>query len=73
MQKLVHHLIKETLACLYCSDDSQQDWSSEWNKDHHYKTFTCRKCGRKNFLKVSFQGSGHDSFGDLEKKLAYNL
>jgi hypothetical protein len=73
MQNLVHHIIKETLACIYCSDSSQQLWCSEWNKDHHYKAFTCKRCGRKNYLKACFQGSGHDSFGDLEKKLAYNL
>jgi hypothetical protein len=69
--KLVHHLIKHNLECLYCTHAPEKKaWFSEWNKDHHYKTFICENCGRKNFVRASFDGSGHDSFGELEKKLA---
>jgi hypothetical protein len=70
VQKLVHHLIKETICCIYCSEDAQQEWGSEWNKYLHYKTFTCKTCGKKNFLNPGFAGSGHDSFGELEKKIS---
>jgi hypothetical protein len=70
VQKLVHHLIKECFECIYCSaKEEKKQWFSEWNKDHHYKCFVCEKCGRKNFILVDFDGSGHDSFGELEKKL----
>jgi hypothetical protein len=58
------------MECLYCTHTSDdKNWYSEWNKDHHYKSFICEKCGRKNFMPVNFQGSGHDSFGELERKL----
>lgn len=60
-------------VCLYCktSVDLEQ-WSSEWidNDNLHYKRFCCEKCGRKNWFKVNFQGSGHDS---LLKKEAVSL
>lgn len=65
-----HHLIKDTVNCLYCGKNTKEKkWFSEWNKDHHYKCFECADCGRKNHLRVKFNGSGHDDCSDLEKKL----
>ncbi len=57
------HLIKINMECLYCCENGEKRWFSEWNHEHHYKTFLCKCCGKKNFVRVSFQGSGHDNWG----------
>ncbi|MBS1266773.1 MAG: hypothetical protein MAG795_00742 [Candidatus Woesearchaeota archaeon] len=62
------HLIKQNMECLYCSEEAEKRWVSEWNCEHHYKSFCCKNCGKKNFVRVNFQGSGHDSWG-LEDKI----
>jgi hypothetical protein len=46
--------------CGYCTKDLQEEWESNWDKEHHYKIIVC-ECGKKNWLKVSFHGSGHDN------------
>ena len=35
---------------------------SEWGdrEEQHYKSVVCNECGRKNWIKVGFLGSGHD-------------
>ncbi len=49
--------------CLYCRKDLHVDkWNSEWtSEEHHYKSIKC-ECGKENWVKVDFYGSGHDSF-----------
>jgi superfamily II helicase len=59
-------LEEEKQVCLYCSEAQNKKWFSEWNRDHHYKNFVCECCGKKNFVAVDFQGSGHDSWSGLE-------
>ena len=50
--------------CLYCSIELDVvKWTSSWG-DHdvqHYKSMRCGGCGKKNWCKVDFSGSGHDS------------
>lgn len=66
-----HHLIVETIHCLYCGENSsKREWFSEWSREHHYKCFNCANCGKKNHLNVKFNGSGHDEGFDLEHKIA---
>ena len=46
-------------------------WSSEWDPANpevlHYKSFIC-SCGKKNWIKVDFPGSGHDGVLEQQKK-----
>ncbi len=64
------HLVKENIKCLYCGHEPEkEEWFSEWNEEHHYKTFLCDCCKRKNFVRVYFHGSGHDSWEPLEKRV----
>ncbi len=51
--------------CVYCSNDlTEKQWSSKWDQEyheeHHYKIVQC-DCGKKNWLKTNFHGSGHDT------------
>ena len=58
-------------VCVYCSHGLERDsWNSRWcdSVEHHYKTISCVQCGKRNWLKVDFQGSGHDSV--LKKKMS---
>lgn len=65
-----HHLIKETVECIYCNkSNKEKEWFSEWNREHHYKCFVCSNCGKKNHIRVNFHGSGHDNWSDLERKI----
>jgi len=50
--------------CLYCKKDLEPSlWASQWDNlhhsEHHYKIIKC-ECGKKNWIKVDFFGSGHD-------------
>jgi hypothetical protein len=50
--------------CLYCRKEVDLGgWHSCWDDchchAHHYKALKC-DCGRKNWIKVEFDGSGHD-------------
>ena len=66
-----HHLIAETIQCLYCGEDSHgREWFSEWVREHHYKCFNCPECGKKNFIRVKFSGSGQDNSLELERRIA---
>lgn len=57
------YLKPEDYRCVYCGDEeSERLWVSEWNCEHHYKSFICKKCGKKTYVKVDFHGSGHDSW-----------
>ncbi len=67
------HLIRDIARdgnCIYCNEklDSTQ-WASVFSQVLHYKCVLCR-CGKENCLKVGFIGTGHDSWGGLEKKVA---
>lgn len=50
--------------CLYCKKELDSSlWSSHWDalhhEEHHYKLIKCG-CGKKNWVKMDFCGSGHD-------------
>jgi hypothetical protein len=51
------------LVCHRCNVELDKDkWVSEWdsgNPELHYKSAIC-ECGKKNWVQVDFQGSGHD-------------
>ena len=49
--------------CFYCEDGLSKDsCHSRWEGgQHHYKILKC-DCGKDNWFKVDFTGSGHDSF-----------
>ncbi len=60
MQKLPKHLVEG--KCDYCTNDfDKEKWESDWCDSHkHYKSLHCDGCGKENWLKVKFHGSGHD-------------
>ncbi len=70
-------VLSRTKKCLYCKHDLEPAfWNSEWGEldMHHYKSIQCHECGKKNWVQLKFEGSGHDEFlsnGDkgLESKL----
>ena len=51
------------LVCHRCNIElDAEKWTSEWDSGHpdfHYKSAVC-ECGKKNWIKVDFHGSGHD-------------
>ena len=53
----------EEESCKYCHQElTKEDWQSGWEGDeHHYKIINC-SCGKDNWIKVDFSGSGDDSF-----------
>lgn len=49
--------------CGYCSHHLSAAGSSLWDgkeDSHHYKQANCSQCGKHNWLKVEYHGSGHD-------------
>ncbi|MBW2971886.1 hypothetical protein KY359_02520 [Candidatus Woesearchaeota archaeon] len=70
----VHHIIRESdqkHACPYCgrSTESRRWKSSFATSNFHYKTHQC-ECGRNVTIKMSFMGSGHDSWTkDLDMRI----
>ncbi len=61
----MEHILKHFKGgnCLYCKKPVEGDlWDSHWEgKDElHYKMLKCGECGKKNWFKVDFHGSGHD-------------
>jgi len=60
----------EGIQCLYCSESlSEELWRSEWKEHvHHYKSVKCDDCGKKNWLKAPFLGSGHDWVSQKNRK-----
>jgi len=56
--------------CLYCKKELDlNQWNSQWDslhhEIHHYKIIRC-ECGKKNWVKVDFDGSGHDQVFQTE-------
>ena len=49
--------------CPYCGRDlkDKSGWKSDFHSELHYKKIVC-KCGKENFVKVDFHGSGHDDW-----------
>jgi len=63
----MEHAIRElqNCRCLYCHKELDKnklhsEWDSLEHDTHHYKHIMC-DCGKKNWVKVSFDCSGHDS------------
>ncbi len=62
MEQVIEQFRK--IGCTYCKKELKKEhWSSEWDHQHpdahHYKSVRC-ECGKKNWVKVEFVGSGHD-------------
>lgn len=56
--------------CIYCRKGlDSKEWSSEWSSDQHYKQIKCRSCGKKNWSRLNFAGSGHDCLPEEESPL----
>ena len=52
------------LVCHRCGSElDPEKWGSEWDpnhpENHHYKSHLCT-CGKKNWVRINFPGSGHD-------------
>lgn len=57
----------DEIKCVYCHARIRK-FESEHAEGQHYKTAKCPECGKKIWVKVSFEGSGHDDFeSELEK------
>ena len=57
--------------CGYCGnnfekEETKSEWDEKDEQNHHYKSVSCGKCKKENWLKVDFAGSGHDSRIDEE-------
>ena len=66
-----HHLIKRIEKegnCIYCSEKLPDTWESSFASQSHYKCVVCT-CGKNNCVRVNFQGTGHDTWSGLEKKI----
>tara|TARA_Y100000294_G_C8312468_1_gene239305 strand:+ start:123 stop:389 length:267 start_codon:yes stop_codon:yes gene_type:complete len=60
------------INCTRCGVEIDgKDWESEWDSTNpevnHYKSFVC-DCGKKNWIKVNFSGSGHDEVFEQQKR-----
>ncbi|MFH1409299.1 MAG: hypothetical protein ABIH34_05305 [Nanoarchaeota archaeon] len=69
----VHHNVVDTNAleeCFYCHASLEgKEWTSVHDRWKHYKRITC-DCKREHWVRVPFEGSGHDDWdGFLEKKI----
>lgn len=56
--------------CLYCTQGLNKECCySCWGEvdEQHYKIVRCYYCQKKNWIKVDFYGSGHDSLLATEK------
>lgn len=65
------HIIKghEMRECYVCNQDlSELPWASQFEAIHHYKTVKCT-CGKMHSIKVSWSGSGHDSWSTKLKNI----
>lgn len=70
----IHHLFTEEdflRQCPYCRRELTKansfNWSSKFEGEIHYKFFNC-DCGNELKIKVSFHGSGHDSWNKKKKQ-----
>lgn len=66
---MVSHIITEEdlkHVCLYCKNELpiETNWNSSFSGSIHYKSTTC-SCGHDIDIKVTFQGSGHDSWANI--------
>ncbi len=64
MSSFTEHL-KEG-KCDYCTKSldvtkSCSEWDNLHHEDHHYHGINCDSCGKKNWVRVDFMCSGHDS------------
>jgi len=64
MAQDVERLADRGKRCLYCKKELDTSlWTSQWDQlhheEHHYKAIKCN-CGKKNWVKLDFLGSGHD-------------
>ena len=67
----MEHLVRLAAGCLYCKKSLPTDWNSVWGSSErdHYKSQRC-SCGRTNWVRVPFEGSGHDQIlSDGEKTI----
>ncbi len=65
------HFIKNPnlKKCLFCNNSLEnKPWQSQWELNQHYKTHICEKCGKKNWVKVDFLGSGDDDWQPDKKE-----
>ncbi|MBN1544112.1 hypothetical protein JW898_01465 [Candidatus Woesearchaeota archaeon] len=65
----VHHIMRESdqkNVCPYCGRKADPlKWESVFDHTNfHYKTHQC-ECGRRMTIKMSFSGSGHDSWNGV--------
>ena len=68
---MIDHFIDSTflkIACYYClKSSSELDWKSEFDREIHYKSGIC-DCGKELKIRMTFYGSGHDTFNEHKKK-----
>ena len=58
---------EEVSICSKCNTDlKNQHWHSQFEAQEHYKSTTCNGCGKKNWVKVDFLGSGDDDWKPVE-------
>jgi hypothetical protein len=55
----------ERCRCLYCRKELDKDkvcpeWDPREHEIHQYQSIRC-ECGKKNWVKIDFDCSGHDS------------
>jgi len=55
-------------VCPYCKRNINGSWKSEFDLKHHYKVFNC-ECGKKVWIKLNFNGSGHDTWDKKSIKI----
>jgi hypothetical protein len=52
--------------CVYCKKSlAELTWESVWHGEFHYKMIQC-ECGKENFIRMNFHGSGHDRWDGRE-------
>lgn len=58
----------EVHICSKCKNDlKDQPWCSQFEAQEHYKSTTCNSCGKKNWVKMNFMGSGDDDWKPVEE------
>ncbi|HLC88587.1 MAG TPA: hypothetical protein VJG49_00985 [Candidatus Nanoarchaeia archaeon] len=73
LEKALNKLKKSgEINCTRCGQAiNSTDWFSEWDDQtsgvHMYKSFHCH-CGKKNWIKVDFLGSGDDRIFERNAK-----
>ncbi len=65
----MEHLPFEGAKCGYCHGAfEKEDFSAEWGdrEEQHYASVQCGDCGKKSWVDLEFEGSGHASL-ELEE------